>query len=110
MEYLDGARGDAHIDLGADQRVRHRVVEALDIDVIVEPDPSQTPFGELVIDCRQAPQRRPLDGLEQVLPAHPEAAHDVAVQALNHAGDCGVGFGEREECLMAQPPENVALG
>jgi hypothetical protein len=25
MEHLDGARGDAHMDFGANERVRHRV-------------------------------------------------------------------------------------
>jgi hypothetical protein len=40
MEHLDGATGDTYIDLSADQRVRHGLVEALDLDVIIEPDAS----------------------------------------------------------------------
>ena len=36
MEHLDGAAGQAHVDLRADQRVRHRVEEALGLDMIVE--------------------------------------------------------------------------
>jgi hypothetical protein len=38
MEHLDGARGDADVDLGANERVRHRVEEVFDLDMIVEPD------------------------------------------------------------------------
>lgn len=90
MEHLDGAAGDAQIDLGADQRMRYRV-EVVDLDVIIEPDAGKTPFGELVIGRRQRSQRRPLDACEQIAPAEAEAPH------------------EREQRLMPQPPENVAL-
>src|SRR6516162_3786405 len=41
MEDLDGARGDADLDLFADQGVRHRIEEAVDLDVVVRADPSQ---------------------------------------------------------------------
>src|SRR5260370_37047837 len=36
VEHLDGAAGDAHIDLSADQRVRPRVVAARDLGVRIE--------------------------------------------------------------------------
>ena len=49
MEDLDGARGDAHLDLGADQRVRNRIEEVMDLDVIVEIDPRAPPFRELPV-------------------------------------------------------------
>ena len=54
MEYLDRARGDANLDLGADQRVRNRVEEVMDLDVIIEIDPRAPPFRELPILGRQA--------------------------------------------------------
>ena len=47
MEHLDGAAGQAHVDLLADERVRHRVEEARGLDVIVEVDPGQAPFGDI---------------------------------------------------------------
>ena len=31
--------GDANLDLGADERVRNRVEEVMDLDVIIEVDP-----------------------------------------------------------------------
>lgn len=37
MEHLDGAGGDVQVDLGTDQHVRYRVVEAVDLDVVVDP-------------------------------------------------------------------------
>src|SRR5260370_14088621 len=39
-EQLDRAGGDARLDLLADQPMRHRVVVAVDIDMVVEPDPA----------------------------------------------------------------------
>src|SRR3984885_15696458 len=38
MECLDRARGDANLDLGADQRVWKRVEEVMDLDVVIEVD------------------------------------------------------------------------
>ena len=40
VEQLDGALGDAGLDLLLQQPVRHRIVVAIDIHVIVEPDPT----------------------------------------------------------------------
>ena len=57
MEDLDGARGDADIDLSANERVRHRVEEVFDLDMIVESDAREAPFRIFVILRRQSPQR-----------------------------------------------------
>ena len=64
MEHLDGAAGDTHIDLSADQRMRHRIVEALDLDVIIDPHAGEPPLGELVIARRQGVQRIAFDARE----------------------------------------------
>src|SRR5262249_8955333 len=45
VEQLDGALSDAGLDLLLQQPVRHRVVVALDVHVVVEPDPAQPPLG-----------------------------------------------------------------
>jgi hypothetical protein len=49
MEDPDRARGDANLDLGANQRVRNRIEEVMDLDVIIEVDPRAPPFRELPI-------------------------------------------------------------
>ena len=54
MEHLDGARRDANLDLGANERVRNRVEEVMDLDVIIEVDSRAPPFRELPILGRQA--------------------------------------------------------
>ena len=55
VEDLDGAAGDAHLDLAAREAVRDRVEVAVDLDVIVEADPAQPPFGIDVGLGRQVP-------------------------------------------------------
>ena len=42
-------------------------------------------------------------------PAHAETAHDMGVHAVEAARDRGIALSEREEGLMAQSPEYVAL-
>ena len=109
MEDLDHARGDAHIDLGADQRVRNRIEKVVDLDVIIEIDARAFPFGELPIGRRQGIEGVALDLLEQLAAADAELAHGPLVHALHGERDGGVAFGEREEGLPAQSPENVGL-
>ena len=102
MEHLDRVRGDANLDLGADQRVWNRVAEVMDLDVVIEIDPRAPPFRELPILCRQAVERGTLDLLEQFAPAQAEMAHGALVHALHDKRDGLVAFGEREEGQLAQ--------
>ena len=110
VEHLDGARRDAEVDLLADQGVGHRVQEAGRLDVVVEVDPGQPPFGEGVVLRRQGTERRSLDRLEQGASGRAEPAHRVGIDTLDHRGDGGVAFGEREERLSPKPPQDVGLG
>jgi len=64
MEYLDRAGGDSHIDVGADEGVRNRIQELVNLDVIVETDACVQPFGELPIGGRQRTESVALDLLE----------------------------------------------
>ena len=109
MEDLDHARGDPHVDLGADERVRDRIQEVMDLDVIVEIDARAPPFRELPILGGQGDEGVALDLLEQLAAADAEVAHGTLVHALHDERDGLVAFGEREEGQPAQPPENVGL-
>ena len=109
MEDLDGARGDAHLDLGADQRVRNRIQEVMDLDVIVEIDPRAPPFRELPVLGGQANEGGAFDLLEQLAPADAEIAHGALVHALHDQRDGLIAFGEREERQPPQSPQNVGL-
>jgi hypothetical protein len=68
MEHLDRARGDANLDLGANQRMWNRVKEVMDFDVIIEVDSRAPPFRELPILRRQRAEGGALDLLEQLAP------------------------------------------
>ena len=104
VEHLDRAGRDADVDLLADQRMRHRVEEALDLDVIVEPDPGETPFGELVVRLRQRLEGRPLDTREQIVPADAQAAHDVAVDAPEHNRNRGIDLASEKKVWCRSRP------
>jgi hypothetical protein len=45
VEFLDGARGEADLDLGADEAMRDAIVVSLDLDVIVDTNPADSPLG-----------------------------------------------------------------
>src|SRR5260370_39289157 len=70
VEYLDGARGEARLDLGADEAMRDAVVMRLGLDVIVDADPADPPLGEHVRALRQDAERRPVDILQQRAAGH----------------------------------------
>src|ERR1700712_4512867 len=82
VEYLDGACGGAGVDLFADQRVRHRVEETLDLDMVVDADGREAPFGILIVLLWQRLHGRPLDHFEQLAPADTYPTHLAAVHPL----------------------------
>ena len=63
-EDLDGAPGEAHLDLGAREAIGNAVEMALDIDVIIDADPAHAPFGEDIRLDRQRLERRPVEFFE----------------------------------------------
>ena len=90
VEELDRACGDAGIDLLADQRMGNGVVEAFDLDMIIEPDADQFPLGIFIICRRQGPERRPIQGLQQIRATDAELAHRPGVHLRHHHGNGGV--------------------
>src|SRR5271169_6392855 len=110
MEDLDGSRGDPHVDLGADERVRNRIQKVVDLDVIVEIDPRAPPLRELPVVGGQGDESVALDRLKQLPTAQAEVAHGTIVHASHDERDRLVAFGEREERQPAQPTQNVGLG
>ena len=57
-----------HLDGGVDQRVRDRVIVAVDLDVIIDVDARLAPFGVDVAVARERLQRRSIEALEEVAP------------------------------------------
>ena len=109
VEQLDRALGDARLDLFLQQAMRHRVVVAVDIDVVIETDPAQSPLGINVGLAWQPIERRPIEFLEQTPPADAKASHRPLVQIDDQPGDRGIELAQREEALVSQPGQDPAL-
>src|SRR5579863_916067 len=109
MEQLEGAGRGAKVDLLADQAGRNPVEKAIDLDVIIERDAGEAPFGELIVGVRQRRHCWPFDRLEQMAAADAEPPHNMGVDALDGGGDRRVGLCEREESLTAKPAEDIGL-
>jgi hypothetical protein len=45
-KYLDGPRREPDLDRVLREAIRHAVIMALDLDVIIDADPAKVPFGE----------------------------------------------------------------
>src|SRR5215470_12796297 len=109
VEQLDGALSDAGLDLLLQQPVRHRVVVALDVHVVIEPDPAQPPLGIDIRFARQAAERRPIELLEEPPPADAEPSHRPIVEIGEQHADRAVQLRQREEALVAQPRQDPAF-
>src|SRR6266478_5004761 len=65
-EDLDGAPGEAHLDLDAREAIGNAVEMALDIDVIIDANPAHAPFGEDIRLDRQRLERRPVEFVKEL--------------------------------------------
>ena len=106
VENFDRAGGDAQIHLFADQPMRHRIEELVDLDMVVGLDAREFPLGILVILRRQGPERGAFDALEELPAADPEPADGAGIERFHHLADCGISLGEREERAVAQAAQD----
>ena len=104
VEHLDGARRGAGVDLLADQRVRHRVEETLDLNMVVDADAGEAPLGIFVVLLWQRLHGRPLDRLEQLAPADAEPAHLAPVHPLEGHGDRGLHSASEKKVTLRRRP------
>ncbi len=84
--YLYRARRDPHPQLLLQKLMRHRVIVAPDIDVIVEPGAALLPFGIDIGLDGQWLQRGFVEPLEQIPAAGTKMPGDLAVQLIQAAG------------------------
>src|SRR4029077_12772217 len=103
VENLDGTGSEARLDFGADEAMRDAVVVRLDLDVIVDTDPADSPLGEHVRALRQGLERRPVDLLRQLAAGDAEPPdRPLLVEPRQQLGDRRVDLGEAVEGAVAQ--------
>ena len=101
--------GGAGIDLFTDQRVRHRVEETVDLNMVVDADAGEAPLSILVVLLWQRLHGRPLDCFEQLASADTQAAHLAAVHPLERHANRGLALRQRKEGNVAQATKDVGL-
>jgi len=108
MEYLYRGCREAHIHFLAGKPVRRRVIVAGDLDVVVDADTGDLPFGELVAICRQCLERRAVEFCERAVAASGQFLERALVQVGQQCRYGAVGFLQAEEALVAQPRQYPA--
>mmetsp|Transcript_6076 Transcript_6076/g.24370 ORF Transcript_6076/g.24370 Transcript_6076/m.24370 type:complete len:788 (+) Transcript_6076:480-2843(+) len=102
--------GDAHVDLGADEPVRHAVVVALELDVVVDVDlGAGLPAADGITLERHGPQRRRVERLEGTATAAGQLLERSLVEVDEQLGDGPVQLGQAEEAAVAQPGQDPPL-
>ena len=108
-KHFDAVVGDARLHGAPDQRMRHRVVPAVQLDVIVQMHLRLLPRPVLVRVRRQRFQRRALDRLEHRPTAALTLLERLGIEHGYSLGDRRVEFGQAEEDFLAQGREDPAF-
>ena len=90
--------------------MRHRVIVAANIDMVIKARATLLPFG-INIRCQgQWLERRAIQTFKQITAAGTKMAGDLAIELIEQRPDGGVHFIKPKEALIAQPRQNPALG
>src|SRR5215831_19631418 len=103
---LDRARGQPHLDFAAGKAIRHAVEVTLELDMVVDADPTQTPLGKAIGLCRQGVEVRPIELFEQRSAGDPKPPDwSLVIELAQQLADRRIQFGQTVEATMAQAPE-----
>ena len=108
LEHLDRAARHAHVHLDPGVLARHRVVVAIDLDVVVDADPRHLPFGVFVVLLRQRAQGRLVHLGEGAGAAARQFLEGALVQVGQQRAQRPIQLVEAEEALVAQPRQHPA--
>ena len=107
---FDGARRQPNLDLAAGEAVGDAIEVRLDLDVVIDADAAQPPFGKRIGLAGQRLEMRPIEFLEQRAACDAEAAdRSHLVELVQQFADRRVEFGQAVEAAMAQPAEQPTL-
>jgi hypothetical protein len=90
VENFDRADRGAGVHLFADQAVRHRIEEALHLNVVVDADAGEAPLGILVVLLGQWLHDRAFNRLEELAAADTKSTHLAAIHPLDGRVDLSV--------------------
>ena len=108
-EGLHRRAADAQLDLGAHQPVRHAVVVAVELDVVVDVHARALEAHDGHAARRQRPQRRLIQPPEGLAAAAGQLLERARVQVGDELADRRVELGQAEEAAVAQAREDPSF-
>ncbi len=109
MEQFDGARSDACADRLPSQAMGDGVVVLVDLDVIVDADPTFLPLGVFVGLRRQRREGWLVDLVEQLETRRAEMAGRFAIELVDELEDGLIERGQRDEATVPELGQNPAF-
>ena len=107
---LNSARRQPNLDFAAGKSVRDAVEMALELDMVVDADPANTPFGKAIGLRRQLGEVGPIELFEQRTAGDTEAPDRAFVVELpQQLADRGIEFSQTVEATVAQAAEQPSL-
>jgi hypothetical protein len=100
MEELDHLGAHAHLKLLLDKGIGHRIVVAVDFDMIINVDAGQFPLGIFIGLGREGLQGGAVEHLKKTLSGAGEFLEGAAIEGGQELADCGVHLGECKEGVM----------
>jgi len=110
VEHLHRVRSDAGIDLLTGKAIRHRVIMAMDLDVIVDADTPALPVGIGIPRGRQCLERRLVDGLECLPAAAGQFLEGAGIETGQQFADGPIQFIEAETAPVPERGDDPATG
>ena len=103
---LNGARCQPHLDLAPGKAVGDAVEMALELDMVIDADPTDAPFGKAIGLRRQRLEVGPIELFEQRPTGDTEAPDRAFVVELpQQLADRGIEFSQTVEAAVAQAAE-----
>ena len=107
---LDGSRSQPHLHLAAGKAIGDAVEMALELDMVIDADPANAPFGKAIGLRRQRVEVGLVELFEQRPAGDTEAADRAFVVELpQQLADRGIEFGQTVEATVAQSAEKPSL-
>src|SRR5262249_35223805 len=107
---LDGARRQPHLNLAAGKAIRDAVEMPLELDMVVDADPTETPLGKAIGLCRRRVEVGPIEFFEERSAGDPKSPdRSLVIELMQQLADRCIQFGQTVEATVAQPPEQPAL-